>query len=94
MLSNIDVPYITVDNGDGTHTIEISSDATRIDLLDAVALTCFWLDDEARFYSQDDIAYRWRWLVDEVIEALSEETARDVLEYVARMHDVTIEWLD
>lgn len=93
MLSNIDVPYITVDNGDGTYTIEISHDATRIDLLDAIALTCFWLDDEAR-YSRDDSTYRWRWLCDEVVQALSEDTARDVLEYVARMHDVTVEWTD
>ena len=93
MLSNIDVPYITIDNGDGTYTIEISRDSTRIDLLDAVALTCFWLDDEA-CYSQDSATYRWRWLCDEVIQALSEDTARDVLEYVARMHDVTVEWID
>ena len=93
MFRDIDAPYITVDNGDGTYTIEIASDATSIDLLDAVALTCFWLDDEAR-YSQDDSTYRWRWLCDEVIRALDEKTARDVLEYVARMHDVTVEWTD
>lgn len=71
--------------------ITITEDMTRLDLLDALASEGFGIIEPDTAYASDSDAYRWRWLADEIIQALSEDTARDVLTFIARMHDVDVE---
>lgn len=62
---------------------------TRLNMLDNLA-RAFGIVDPDAHYSTDSDAYRWRWLCDELIQALSDEQARDIMEFVARMHDVDL----
>ena len=71
--------------------IVMTEDMTRIDLLDALATEGFGIADPDAGYSSDSDAYRWRYIADEIIQALSEDAARDVLLFMARMHDVDVE---
>lgn len=63
---------------------------SRIDMLDALARSFGIVDPGAQRRSMDPDAYCWRWLCDELVQAMSEEYARDILEFVARMHDVDL----
>lgn len=69
----------------------ITEDITRLDLLDALAFEGFGIADADAAYDSSSDEYRWRWLADEIIQALSEDVARDVLLFIARMHDVDVE---
>lgn len=73
--------------------ITVTEDMTRLDLLDALASEGFGIIEPDAGYDSSSDAYRWRWLADEIIQALSEDTARDVLMFIARMHDVDVETL-
>lgn len=73
--------------------ITVTEDMTRLDLLDALASEGFGIiEPDAALDSSSD-AYRWRWLADEIIQALNEDAARDVLLFIARMHDVDVQTL-
>lgn len=61
----------------------------RIDMLDALA-SGFGIVDPGAHYNNDSDAYRWRWLCDELVQAMSDEQARD-LKFIARMHDVELD---
>lgn len=70
--------------------ITITPETTRIDLLDALARECFGIvDTDAMPVCSSDV-YRWRWVCDELVQAMSDEQARDLMEFVARMHDVEV----
>lgn len=71
--------------------ITITDDMTRLDMLDALAFEGFGIVEPDAGYMSDSDAYRWRELADEIIQALSEDAARDVLMFIARMHDVDVE---
>lgn len=62
---------------------------TRIDLLDRLA-RAFGITDPDAHHDTDSDAYRWRWLCDELVQAMSDEYARDLMEFVARMNDVDL----
>lgn len=61
----------------------------RIDLLDKLARGFGIADPDAR-YDTDSDAYRWRWLCDELVQAMSEDYARELMEFVARMNDIDL----
>ena len=65
----------------------------RIDLLDALARGFGITDTNAHLGMYSD-AYRWRWLCDELVQAMSDEYARDLIEFVARMNDVDLTDVD
>ena len=65
----------------------------RIDLLDALARGFGIADPNAHLGMYSD-AYRWRWLCDELVQAMSDEYARDLIEFVARMNDVDLTDVD
>lgn len=75
-------------------SIVITLETTRIDLLDALVQECFGIayPDSMLPFSSD--AYRWRWVCAELVQAMSDEQARDLMEYIARMHDVDVVELD
>lgn len=62
---------------------------TRIDMLDKLA-SGFGIADPDAYYNHDSDTYRWRWLCDELVQAMSDSTARDLMEFVARMHDIKL----
>ena len=62
----------------------------RIDMLDALARG-FGIVDPGMNYDNDSDAYCWRWLCDELVQAMSDTQARDLMEFVARMHDVELD---
>lgn len=62
----------------------------RIDLLDALARGFGIMDPDAQRRNMDADAYLWRWLCDELVQAMSDEYARDLIEFVARMHDIDL----
>lgn len=62
---------------------------TRIDMLDVLARG-FGIADPDAHYDTDSDVYQWRWLCDELVQAMSDEQARDIMEFVARMHDVDL----
>lgn len=74
--------------------ITITPETTRVDLLDALAQECFGIVDPDAMPPSSSDAYRWRWICDELVQAMSDEQARDLMEFVARMHDVDIVELD
>ena len=61
----------------------------RIDMLDALARGFGIADPDAR-YNPDSDSYRWRWICDELVQAMSEDYARDIMEFVTRMHDIEL----
>lgn len=61
----------------------------RIDMLDKLARGFGIADPDAQLGMYSD-AYRWRWLCDELVQAMSEDYARDLMEFVARMNDVDL----
>lgn len=61
----------------------------RIDLLDRLARAFGIADPNAQLDMYSD-TYRWRWLCDELVQAMSEEQARDLMEFIARMHDIDL----
>lgn len=63
---------------------------TRFDMLDMLAERAFGITDPNAHYNSDSDAYRWRWLCDDLVQAMSLEQARDFMEFVARMHDVNL----
>lgn len=71
--------------------ITITDETTRLDLMDALASEGFGITEPDAALDSSSDAYRWRWLADEIILALSEDAARDVLLFIARMHDVDVE---
>ena len=62
---------------------------SRIDMLDVLARG-FGITDPDAHYDTDSDAYQWRWLCDELVQAMSDEQARDLMEFIARMHDVDL----
>lgn len=66
---------------------------SRIDMLDSLA-RAFGIVDPDAHYNTDSDAYRWRWVCDELVQALSDEQARDIMEFVARMHDINLTDVD
>lgn len=62
---------------------------SRIDMLDALARG-FGIADPEAHYNPDSDAYLWRWLCDELVQGMSEDYARELIEFVARMHDVDL----
>lgn len=74
--------------------ITITPETTRIGLLDALAQEGYGIADPDAMPSFSSDAYRWRWICDELVQAMSDEQARDLMEFVARMHDVDIIELD
>ena len=64
---------------------------TRFDMLDALAARAFGIHEPGCHYSPCTAAYRWRWLCDELVQAMSDTQARDLMEFVARMHDVELD---
>ena len=73
--------------------ITVTEDMTRLDLLDALVSEGFGIVEPDAVLDSSSDAYHWRWLADEIIQALSEDTARDVLLFIARMYDVDVETL-
>lgn len=59
----------------------------RIDMLDALARGFGIADPDAHYDTNTD-AYLWRWLCDELVQAMSEDYARELIEFVARMNDI------
>lgn len=74
--------------------IIITPETTRIDLLDALAQEGYGIVDTDSMPPFNSDAYRWRWICDELVQAMSDEQARDLIEFVARMHDVDMIELD
>lgn len=62
----------------------------RINMLDALAARAFGIANPGAYYDNNSDAYQWRWLCDELVQAMSDSTARDILEFVARMHDIDL----
>ena len=62
---------------------------TRIDMLDKLASGFGVVNPDANYDSDSD-AYKWRWICDELVQAMSDSTARDLMEFVARMHDIEL----
>ena len=62
---------------------------SRIDMLDALARG-FGITDPDAHYDIDSDAYRWRWICDELVQAMSEEYARDLMEFIVRMRDIEL----
>lgn len=60
----------------------------RIDMLDVLAERAFGIAEPDGSYPFGSEAYQWRWLCDELIQAMSDEQAFELLNYIARMHDV------
>lgn len=87
----LDIPYTIIPREDGTISVKMHRDASRIDLLDAVAVSGFGLSD---IDEPSGDAYRWRWVCDEIVQALTEDAAREVLEFIARAYDVDVEWIE
>lgn len=77
---------------DGTALIELSADATRLDLLEAIGVAAFGVscDEFSRTYPIESAGGKVLNLLDSVVQALSDTQARDVLEYVALTHNVDI----
>lgn len=63
---------------------------TRFDMLDMLAQRAFGIADPNAHYSTDSDADRWRWLCDELVKAMNEYYACDLMEFIARMHDVDL----
>lgn len=63
---------------------------SRIDMLDALARGFGITDPDAQRRSMDADAYIWRWICDELVQAMSDEQARYLMSYVARMHDIDL----
>lgn len=61
----------------------------RIDMLDALARGFGIADPDAQLDMYSD-AYLWRWLCDELVQAMSEDYARELIEFVARMNDIDL----
>lgn len=61
----------------------------RIDMLDALARG-FGITDPEGQRGMDPDAYIWRWICDEMVQAMSDELARDIIEFIARMHDIDL----
>lgn len=66
---------------------------TRFDMLDALARG-FGIVEPGCNYNNNSDAYLWRWLCDEIVQAMSDEQARDIMEFVARMHDIKLSDVD
>lgn len=62
---------------------------SRIDMLDTLARGFGIVDPDAYYIIHSD-AYLWRWLCDELVQAMSDKQARDLMSYVARMHDIDL----
>lgn len=71
--------------------IAMTENTTRLDLLDMLATEGFGITDPDAPLNSTSDAYNWRYIADEIIQALSEDAARDVLLFIARMHDVDVE---
>lgn len=63
---------------------------SRIDMLDALAHGFGIADPDAQCRNMDADAYLWRWLCDELVQAMSEDYARELIEFVARMNDIDL----
>ena len=66
---------------------------SRIDMLDELA-SGFGIADPDAHYDTDSDAYLWRRLCDELVQAMSEDYARELIEFVARMNDVDLPDVD
>lgn len=75
-------------------SIVITPETTRIDLLDALAQEGYGIADTDVMPSWSSDAYRWRCICDELVQAMSDEQACGLMEFVARMHDVDFIELD
>lgn len=62
---------------------------TRIDMLDVLARG-FGITDPDAHYDTDSDVYRWRLVCDELVQWMSDEQARDLMEFVARMNDIDL----
>lgn len=62
----------------------------RIDMLDELAARAFGIANPGAYYDNNNDAYKWRWLCDELVQAMSDEQARDIIEFIARMHDINL----
>ena len=62
----------------------------RIDVLDALA-NGFGIADPGAHYGSDSDAYCWRWLCDELVQAMSDTQARELMKFVARMNDIKLD---
>lgn len=86
------VPIIDIEHMDG-YTAKWFSDGTASITLDTYALRCDLLDALAHVAygiclrdNEPDILP----LLDEIVDAMSEEQAFDILEYIARVHDIEV----
>lgn len=61
----------------------------RMDMLDKLA-NGFGIADPNRHYDSNSDTYKWRGICDELVQAMSDEQARDLMEFIARMHDVEL----
>lgn len=61
----------------------------RIDMLDSLARG-FGIADTEGQRGMDPDAYRWRCICDEMVQAMSEEEARDLMEFIARMRGIDL----
>lgn len=66
---------------------------SRIDMLDALARGFGIADPDAR-YDTDSDTYTWRWVCDELVQAMSEDCARELIEFVARMNGIDLTDVD
>lgn len=66
---------------------------SRIDMLDALA-SGFGIVEPGCNYDNNSDAYKWRWLCDELVQAMSDAQACDLMSYVARMNDIDLTDVD
>lgn len=66
----------------------------RIDMLDKLARGFGIANPDAQRRNMDADAYLWRWLCDELVQAMSEDYARELIEFVARMNDIDLTDVD
>lgn len=62
----------------------------RFDMLDTLATRVFDIVEPGYSYAPDSDAYCWRWLCDELVQAMSDAQARELMEFIARMHDAEL----
>ena len=67
---------------------------SRIDMLDALARGFGIENPDGGRRGMDPDAYIWRWVCDELVQAMSDEQAHDLMSYVARMNDIDLTDVD
>ena len=74
--------------------ITITPDATRYDMMDALASEGFGIVEPDAMLASDTDAYGWRYYVGELVQQMDEEEWRSAFDYICRMHDIDIIELD